>query len=528
MRYILILSLGLGLLACGEENEEETQAPGGEKMAGADAGAMGSDPSAEYDNYGAGGAGGSSATAREGGEAEAGERGVLEDLPLPERQENDFIESAEDALSTFSIDVDTASYTQMRGSIKAGRLPDPQGVRVEEYLNFFRYKAEAPDPDTEIPFNIRIEAAPSPFGEGLQLLRVGIKGSEIPEEMRAPANLVFLIDVSGSMNASNKLGYVKRTLDILLAHLRDDDTIGIVTYAGRDTVALRPTPVAQQAEIRAAIETLEAGGSTNGASGIRSAYELAETHFRPEGINRVILCTDGDFNVGVTGEALVREVESWQSRGIDLSVLGYGYNLNDRFIEELSNRGEGNYFFIDSPNEALRVVGEGITGMLQVIARDVKIQVEMHPERVRRYRLIGYETRDIADDDFRNDSVDAGEVGSGHFVNALFELELKPEGSGERLVTLRLRYKDPEDRDGDAHELEHPFQLEDLKVDLQEASPDLRFTAAVAEFAEILRRSMHSEEAHFSEVVTLLESLELNAERQELLSLVRQAATLWP
>ncbi len=358
-----------------------------------------------------------------------------------------FVAAAEDNLVTFAIDVDTASYTLMRRDVTDGRLPAPAGVRVEEYVNFFDHHLAGPAADDPAPFAVHLEAAPSRFGAGLHLLRVALQGYPLSDEDRAPANVVFLVDVSGSMQSADKIGLVRHALTRLTQTMRPDDTIGIVVYAGAEGVVLPPTPVAQRGTILNAIEGLSSGGSTHGEAGIRAAYDLAEAAYREGGINRVVLCSDGDFNVGLTGDALLALIERFRDRGITLSVFGFGSgNYNDRDMEQLADRGNGNYAYVDSPAEVERALVEGVSGTLQVIAKDVKVQVELNTDLIVRHRLIGYENRDIADDDFRDDAVDAGEIGAGHSVTAYIEVELAEGALAEAgdLATVRLRYKEPD------------------------------------------------------------------------------------
>ncbi len=444
---------------------------------------------------------------------------------------NPFIDPNEDPLATFAIDVDTASYTLMRSDVEAGRLPTKEGVRVEEYVNYFDYRDRPPSEDTN-PFAIHTEIAPSPFGEELHLLRVALKGYEIVAEERKHSNLVFLVDVSGSMNTVGKLGLVREGLTRLTHSLSPDDTIGIVTYAGADRIALRPTPVRSIELIKEAIDTLSAAGSTNGEAGIRTAYRLAEEAMRPDGINRVILCSDGDFNVGVTGAPLITLIDDFRERGIGLSVFGFGRgNYNDSQMEQLADHGNGNYAFIDDTREVQRVMVDNINGTLQTIAKDVKIQVEFEPNLITRYRLIGYENRDIADQDFRDDGVDAGEIGAGHTVTAFFELELKAniEPSEQVLAWVRVRHKAPEATiEEEAKEILHTVHAADPLLSLDEASDAFRFGAAVVEFAEILRESPYSSGARFGEVATLAHEVAQSGDHLmiEFEALVRQAATL--
>jgi Ca-activated chloride channel family protein len=345
------------------------------------------------------------------------------------------------------------------------------------------------------------------------------------------ANLVFLIDVSGSMNAAGKLPLVQFSLMTLINTLQPTDTIGIVVYAGHDAVLLEPTAVSERGVLLSAIQNLSAGGSTYGEGGIRRAYDLAQQHFRPGGINRVILCTDGDFNVGLTGDALLRMIERFRRRDITLTVLGFGREANDRDMEQLADRGNGSYAFIDTRNEALRVLERDLSGTLQVIAQDVKVQVIFNPEVVERFRLIGYENRVLAHQDFENDAVDAAEIGSGQFVTAFLEYELRegvdPTQDDRDLATVRLRYKRPRG----AQSIERRFQvpLREQRSRFDDASAAFRFSAAVVEFGEILRHSTHSEGARFNEIVQIAEQANWSQspDAMEFVELVRLAQGLW-
>ncbi len=441
---------------------------------------------------------------------------------------NAFVDAAEDRLLTFGADVDTASYTLMRRDITRGWLPNPAGVRVEEYVNFFDYTYRPPADEDGVPFAIHVDGAPSRFGEGLHLMRVGIKGAVVEPEERPTANLVFLVDVSGSMQSDDKLGLVKHMLTELTLELNPSDTVGIVTYAGREGVLLQPTQVRQASRITGALARLQAGGSTNGEAGIRAAYRLAEEAFREGGVNRVIICSDGDFNVGLTGDALIDLIEAFRERHITLSTIGFGSgNYNDRDMERLADHGNGNYSYVDSQQEVERIVGEALTSTLQVIAKDLKLQVDMNPEVVERYRLIGYENRDIADEDFRNDAVDSGDVGAGHDVTALIELELK-EGAQGAIGTVQVRWKAP---DGDVAEGEvrRSLHVEELDTDFDEASADLRFAAVVAEYAEILRHSPYVAEVDWPALIEAAEdrTRDLRQKRAEFTQLLRRASSIW-
>ena len=439
-------------------------------------------------------------------------------------QENSFLTVASEPLSTFSIDVDTASYANVRRFLNQGSLPPPDAVRLEELINYFPYHYEAPAKDAEQPFSVQVDVAESPWTPENRIARIGIKGKDIGLE-RVPANFVFLVDVSGSMSDANKLPLVKRSLTMLAEQLKDDDRVALVTYAGSSGVALESTAGKERAKIIAAIEALQSGGGTNGASGIELAYAESQKHLIKEGINRVVLCTDGDFNVGISSpEALEKLITKKAQGGVFLSVLGYGQgNLQDRTMETLADKGNGNYAYIDSLSEARKVLVEQMHGTLVTIAKDVKIQVEFNPSVVRAYRLLGYENRVLAAQDFNNDRKDAGEIGAGHTVTALYEIvtvdapmqpdrplvddlkyqpkagqkELpamaarsplpKLEGINDELMTVKLRYKAP---DGDLSKLiEVP--VKDAKAKIQDAPGDFQFAAAVTGFGLMLRDSEH-------------------------------------
>ena len=347
---------------------------------------------------------------------------------------NDIEDASRDNQLTFAVDVDTASYTIARDYLNRGQLPPKEVIRVEEFINFFDYADAAPEDLEESPFAVHLDAAKAPFAENQTLLRVGLKGFEVADEDRPETNLVFLVDTSGSMRSSIRL--VTDSLGLLLDSLNPTDTIAIVTYAGSSEIALRPTQASDRETIINAMSRLSAGGSTNGAGGINTAYDLAEDAFQEDGLNRVVLCTDGDFNVGVTGDDLYELIEEKRESGITLSVLGFGNRYNDTQMEQLANRGNGNYSFIDSLREAQRALVDRLTATLMVIAKDVKVQLEVNPTLVKAYRLLGYENRAIADEDFRNDSVDAGEIGAGHGVTALVELDLYPQGERPSLEDI--------------------------------------------------------------------------------------------
>ena len=452
--------------------------------------------------------------------------------------DNAFLGAAQNPLSTFAIDVDTAGYSNVRRFLEGGRLPPRDAVRVEELVNYFPYrypapvaphggetnaKADAPAP----PFAASMEVADAPWAPTHRLVRIGLKGREVAIDARPAANLVFLLDVSGSMSAPNKLPLVKESMRLLVGKLRPDDRVAIVTYAGQSGLALPSTLVAQSRDILDALDALAPGGSTNGAMGLQLAYDIAKANLVPGGINRVILCTDGDFNVGVTGEGdLVRLIEEKAKSGVALTALGFGMgNLKDRTLERIADRGNGNYGYIDTRREAEKLLVEQVNGTLMTIAKDVKIQVEFNPAKVASYRLIGYENRMLKQEDFNNDKVDAGEIGAGHTVTAFYEVvpvgaadnpaaavpavdELKYQaaraagGRGQasassELLTVKLRYKDP------AADLSQKldFPLTDSGGRFENASADFKFASAVAAFGMILRESPHKGSATMGDVI---------------------------
>jgi len=413
-------------------------------------------------------------------------------------------------LSTFSIDVDTASYANIRRMIREGRDIPADAVRIEECINAFKYNYEPPAGDDA--FAVHTELATCPWNENNLLVKFGIKGREIVLEKRPVSNLVFLIDVSGSMQASNKLPLVKESLKLLLHQLDERDSVSYVVYAGSEGVVLPPTKMTEAGRVQAlqALDKLESGGSTNGGAGIKLAYQLAMENFIDGGVNRVILASDGDFNVGVTGnDALVSLVKERAAKNIYLSALAFGTgNLNDSMFEAISNEGNGNYFYIDSIRESRKVFLKNLTGSLITIAKDVKIQVEFNPGKVGSYRLIGYANRVLKDEDFNNDKVDAGDIGAGHTVTAFYEIVPaglpQPNGGGtdalkyqkpepaekasavkpsDEWLTLKLRHKHPE---GDISALQETV-VKGVATPWQEAGSDFQFATAAAMFGMKLR-----------------------------------------
>lgn len=453
-------------------------------------------------------------------------------------QENRFQAVAASPLSTFAADVDTASYANLRRMLLAGEEVPADAVRIEEMINYFHY--DYPEPEGDEPFSVSTEIIPCPWNDQTSLLRIGLQAEKPDWEAMPASNLVFLIDVSGSMEQSNKLPLVKQAFLLLTENLRPQDTISIVTYASDDRVVLDGAAGDEGADIQTAIENLNAGGSTAGSKGITTAYELARKHFIPDGNNRVILATDGDLNVGVTSEGeLVRLIEKEKKDGIFLSVLGFGDgNLKDNKLESLAAHGDGNYSYIDSVLEAKRVLVEEMGGTLFTVAKDVKFQVEFNPEKVAGYRLIGYENRLMAAEDFADDTKDGGEVGAGHRVTVLYELaapgadvdipgvdlkyqETETTGSDEWL-TVAVRCKEPEGSQSIL--LEYPVGEKSVT---ESPSADTAFAACVAQFGMLLRKSAYSGSATYDSVAEALAALpgvEEDAYRAELLYLVRQMA----
>jgi Ca-activated chloride channel homolog len=459
--------------------------------------------------------------------------------------ENPFLRTDQKPLSTFSSDVDTASYANLRRFIREGKLPPKDAVRIEEMINYFRYAYPAPPKGQ--PFSITTEVGPSPFNTKFQLVRIGLQAPEINDDKVPARNLVFLLDVSGSMMAPNKLPLVKRAMNLLVENMRDNDRIAIAVYAGASGLALPSTSGKEKDAIRQAIQGLEAGGSTNGAAGIKLAYEVAQKHFIKGGINRVILATDGDFNVGTTSEGdLTRLIEDKREHGVFLTVLGFGMgNLKDSTMEKLADRGNGNYAYIDTIEEARKVLVKEAGATLVTVAKDVKLQVEFNPQTVAGYRLIGYENRLLRDEDFNDDKKDAGEIGAGHSVTALYEIvpagvevpggkvdNLKYQtkaaatgGNAGELMTVKVRYKAP---DGNKSKLlSQPVKAE--KVELAKTSNDFRWAAAVAGFGMMLREAKDRGNLSWAQVTSLAEGAKgTDAEgyRAQMIELVRRAARL--
>lgn len=431
--------------------------------------------------------------------------------------ENSFLKAADNPLSTFSIDVDTASYANVRRFISNGQMPYPDAVRIEELINYFIY--DYPQPADEHPFAFFTEISDCPWNEKNHLLHIGIQGKKIPKEQLPPNNLVFLIDVSGSMNDSNKLPLLKSAFKLLVNELRQEDKVAIAVYAGAAGLVLPSTTGADKNRITEALEKLSAGGSTAGSAGIKLAYETAKKYYNPEGNNRVILATDGDFNVGPSSDSeLIRLIEEKRDEGIFLTVLGFGMgNYKDSKMEKIADKGNGNYAYIDTIKEAEKVLINQMGGTLFTIAKDVKIQIEFNPALVDSYRLIGYENRKMAKEDFSDDTKDAGELGAGHTVTALYEIipfkindsgmDLKYQetklkenayNSGE-IATLKFRYKKPDKNISSLIEI----SVQDTDLLLSETSNNFRFSASVAEWGMLLNNSLFKGEASYDHVLKL-------------------------
>jgi Ca-activated chloride channel family protein len=459
--------------------------------------------------------------------------------------ENPFWETSRAPLSTFSIDVDTASYANMRRFINQGSRPPKDSVRIEELINYFEY--DYPQPIGDVPFSVNTDVANAPWNSKNKIVQIGLQGRKVSIDNLPPSNLVFLIDVSGSMNSPERLPLLQESFKILLDQLNAKDRVAIVTYAGNSGLLLPSTTADRKNEIIRAVENLQAGGSTNGGQGIQLAYKVALDNFIQNGNNRVILATDGDFNVGVSSdEQLVSLIEQKRQSGVFLSVFGFGLgNYNDSMMEKLSNKGNGNYAYIDSLNEAKKALGEQIAGTLYTIAKDVKIQVEFNPAKVAGYRLIGYENRLLADRDFNDDKKDAGEIGRGHSVTALYEIvpagqkienpgidELKYSKTeptdtrfSNELMTVKLRYKEPKESTSKLLSI----GIMDKNNSIEKASDNLKFASAVAQFGLILRDSNYKGNANFNSVLSLAQNSrgsDLKNYRGEFIELVTKAVRL--
>jgi len=462
-------------------------------------------------------------------------------------KENGFLKVSDNPLSTFSIDVDAASYSNIRRIIQNGQLPPAGAVRIEELVNYFTYNY--PQPVNEDPFSVNTEMAECPWNKDHRLVLVGLQGKKIAVDKLPPSNLVFLIDVSGSMQDPNKLPLVKASMNMLVDQLREEDHVAIVVYAGAAGLVLPSTPGSDKIKIKEAIQSLEAGGSTAGGAGIKLAYATAKEHFNREGNNRVILCTDGDFNVGASSDdAMERLIEEERNSGVFLTVLGYGMgNYQDAKMQKLADKGNGNHAYIDQISEAKKVLINEFGGTLFTIAKDVKLQVEFNPANVQGYRLIGYENRLLAKEDFNNDKKDAGDMGSGHTVTALYEvipagvkttlidkvdsLKYQPisvvanVSTGKELMNIKLRYKKP---DGlKSRLLEHP--VSDAPKNWRNASENFRFAAAVAGYGMLLRKSEFAGNLNYQTIQQMAKTAigtDKEGYRKEFLKLVSRTSRL--
>lgn len=442
---------------------------------------------------------------------------------------NPSIDTEDDNLSTFALDVDTGSYTVMRNYLDDGNLPPKESVRVEEYVNYFDYGY--PLPPAHQAFGIYVDGAPSPFTqtERYHMLRIGIQGYDVADEDRKDAALTFVIDISGSMEMENRLGLVKRSLELLVEQLHRDDTVSIVVYGSDARVVLQPTRGSDHRRILDAIYSLQTEGATNAEAGLRLGYGMAMEAFKSDGINRVILCSDGVANVGQTeADAILDVIDRHVERGVTLTTVGFGMsNYNDTLMEQLANNGNGFYAYVDDMDEARRLFVDEITGTLQTIALDAKVQVDFNPDAVSRYRLIGYENRAIDDDEFRDNDVDAGEIGAGHSVTALYEIKLYPEARG-RIATVYMRWKDP-----DTHqivEISRDFEARQLALNFRETDPYFQLSVVVAEYAEILKGSYWAEggslDAIYEEARRLEDYFHRDDAMKEFADLVRKARRL--
>ena len=460
--------------------------------------------------------------------------------------ENKFLAVTQNPLSTFSIDVDEAAYSNVRRYLENGSIPPAGAVRIEEMINYFDYNY--PKPENGEPFTVNTEISDCPWNTQHKLVHIGLQGKEIPVENLPPSNMVFLVDVSGSMDEPNKLPLVQASMNMLVDQLREKDKVAIVVYAGNAGLVLPSTSGANKVKIKEAIDNLQAGGSTAGGEGIKLAYKTAKESFIKNGNNRIVLATDGDFNVGASSDdELVRMIEEERKSGVFLSVLGYGMgNYKDNKMQQLADKGNGNHSYIDNINEARKVLVNEFGSTLFTIAKDVKIQIEFNPSKVQAYRLVGYENRMLASEDFNDDNKDAGELGSGHTVTALYEIipvgvkdnftksvdplkyqsnDKKVVSNTDEIMTIKLRYKKP---DEDVSKLiNHPVM--DNHTGVENTSDNFRFSAAVAEFGLMLRTSEYKQQSSYSQVVSLAKGAkgsDDNGYRAEFIRLVQAATSL--
>ena len=462
-----------------------------------------------------------------------------------EIKENTFVAVAQQPVTTFSADVDRAAYANVRRIIGYGQIPPKDAVRIEEMVNYFDYDYPAPEEGSASPLRVSPELAPAPWNPNHLLLRIGLQAKKIDLAKAPPSNIVFLIDVSGSMDEENKLPLLKSSFKMLLGQLRPDDKIAIVTYANGTKVALPSTSVKDKEKIIKVLDNLYASGGTSGGRGIQLAYEQAQKSFIKNGNNRIILATDGDFNIGINNTTdLEKFIEKQRESGIYMSVLGFGIgNYRDDMAETIADKGNGNYAYIDNITEAKKVLVNELSGTLFAVAKDVKLQLEFNPKYVKEYKLIGYENRMLANEDFTNDKKDAGEIGAGHTVTALYELvpsdgkvaqslryqsqELNEKGKGNELGFLKIRYKDPKVKDAKSVEITEPLVFN--KKALKETSTDYRFAASVVEFGILLRDNSNKANATYDQVIELAEGAigkDPEGYRKEFIRLVKSVKML--
>lgn len=438
------------------------------------------------------------------------------------------VDTEDDRLSTFALEHDTGSYSVVRGYLNDGNLPPKAAVRLEEFVNYFDYGYIKPAID---PFSITMDAAPSRYGQNLKnshILRVGVQAREIPAHNRKPAILTFVIDISGSMDGPERLGLVKRALAMLVNELQEGDKVGIAVYGNRGEMHMDYRDASRKTEILAEIERLQSSGATNAEEGLKVAYNMASGAYREGYTNRVILCSDGVANVGNTGpDGIMNTIIENRRKGITLSTVGFGMsNYNDTLMEQLGDKGDGHYAYVDSIDEAKRIFVDNLTGALEVVGRDVKIQIEFNPKVVKSYRLLGYVNRDIKDEDFRNDSVDGGEIGAGHSATALYEIKLH-EGMTGAMAFATLRYK--QDENDEPVEISKEAFTSDIAQSWEFADKGLRLAGNVAEFAEILGESFYAKKGKLDDVIEDLEALKYDFRDEkvdELRKLVSKARQL--
>ncbi len=459
--------------------------------------------------------------------------------------ENNFKKVTDTPVSTFSIDVDAASYANMRRFINQNQMPYRDAVRIEEMINYFDYNYKYPEGD--VPFEINTEISECPWNKENKLVHIGLQGRKMEQGSDIRSNFVFLLDVSGSMNQANKLPLLKKSFGLLIEALKPTDRIAIVVYAGAAGVVLPSTEVSEKKTILDALEKLQAGGSTAGGAGIKLAYDIAEKYLIKDGNNRIILATDGDFNVGISSTSeLVKMMEEKRNRGIFLTILGFGMgNYKDGRMEEMADKGNGNYFYIDNILEAKKVLVTELAGTMYTIAKDVKIQIEFNPAKIESYRLIGYENRLLNKEDFEDDKKDAGELGAGHTVTALYEIVPMKGGvvdsrgglkyqsvstkndayTTDEIMNIKLRYKEP--KEDQSKLIEHPLKGSDVKLD--QSSNNFRFSAAVAEFGMLLRDSEFKKNSSYDQVLDLAKGAQGKDSfgyRAEFIQLVEKAKLL--